>query len=352
MRFWIKPLFWMNFAYFVVLEILFSLLYWFGLMLMRFTGFMSPANSVFRFVGSISSTDPSVWLWIILSVFLFIIVMTPYIVIHVRLTKFFKRLVLTILSPEFGVEKAKLVGQTPGKLLPTKFVKFVVGINEKAREWMEMCFEKGSKKKFAIDAYNADHMRWKIKGHLVDFWESRLTFTERTPKEDEEGKIIYEDDFTDYFDGLIIRIQDAMPSKWDSTLFQVFHASDQPKVHRDRHEHGILITLIEGIVNRGIAGHCDESNSTLDDYPESLFQLEIPGDHSIAYVGVQGTDIYLFVKTNLDGTMFDFSMNQTTQKSLDLFREDLRMVKAHIDVSENAIDAMEDFQADAYRQSA
>jgi len=50
--------------------------------------------------------------------------------------------------------------------------------------------------------------------------------------------------------------------------------------------------------------------------------------------------------------MFDFNMNLPTQESLDLFREDLSMVKAHIGVSSAAISAMENLLADTYQKSA
>jgi len=281
MRNWIKPLFWMNFAYFVVFEIIFSAVYWLGLMLMRLTGFMSPVNSLFRWTGTIAGKDPSFFAWIVLSIILFVIIMLPYILVHVRLTKFFKRVVLIMLSPEFGVEKAKLVGQAPGKLLPTEFVRAIIGPQERPREWMGMCLEEGSKKKFEISAENSDHMRWKVAGQIVDFWETQLKFDAKTPKEDSDGKITYEHDYTTYFDGLIIRIKDVMPGEWDTELIQVSRARAQKKYHRDAHKQGFFISLIEDIINKGLAEHGDESNSTLDDYPESLSQLEIPGDQTL-----------------------------------------------------------------------
>jgi|GEM_PF-1127985 len=352
MRNWIKPLFWMNFAYFIVLEILFSLVYWIALKLMVFVGFMSPVNSLFRFVRTAAGPDPDVWTWLAMSALLFLIIMFPYILVHIRLTKFFKRVVLIILSPEFGVEKAKLVGQAPGKLLPKEFVIAIIGPQEKPREWMKMCREDGSKKKFEISARNSDHMRWKVAGQLVDFWETQLTFNAKRPKKHSDGKITYKDSVTTYFDGLIIRIKDVMPSEWDTELIQVSGARAKKRFHRYKHKQGFFISLIEDIINRGHAVHGNQRKPAFKDYPDAFTQIELPGDHNITYLGARGTDLYLFVTTKLAGTMFDFNMNLPTQESLDLFREDLSLVKAHIDVSSAAVTAMESLLAETYQKSA
>ena len=89
MRLWIKPLFWMNFSYFAVAEVIFSAIYWFGFAFMSLTGFMRPMAWLVGIVEPPSDSDDPVFVWAVLSILLFMLIMAPYTYVHARVTKFF-----------------------------------------------------------------------------------------------------------------------------------------------------------------------------------------------------------------------------------------------------------------------
>ena len=73
-RLWLKPLFIINFSWFVVIEIIFSLVYWTTFVLLTILPFVKPAV---LFVNGLHSNDPGIISWLIYSIIIFCIVMTP-----------------------------------------------------------------------------------------------------------------------------------------------------------------------------------------------------------------------------------------------------------------------------------
>lgn len=351
MRVWIKPLFWMNFVYFAVAELIFSAIYWSSYAFMRLTGFMSPMNSLFRMVQPSSGTDPELSVWLILSVILFLVIMTPYIFIHARVTNFFKRYVLKMLSPEFGITKSKFINQAPHKLLPSEFVRTVIGTQPTARNWIRSCSEPKSKNEFDIQTSNEDHMYWEYNGQSVNFWETQVEFIKGIPKKDSEGRTYHTQDWRTFFDGLAIRLGNVLPSAWDKTLFEITLTPKTKKLHRPIVKRGFFISIIEGYL-QGKGKHGSQKNTKLEDYPESVIRIDIDGDHKFRYIGAEGKNLYMFIETDSDGSMFDFNMNIDTKDSLELFREDLELVKYHLNLSSLVINKIESIRASDFKLSA
>ncbi len=351
MRLWIKPLFWMNFLYFAVVEAIFSAIYWLSYGLMNLTGFMRPMNALFRAVQPSAGNNPAVETWLFISILIFAVIMIPYMFIHVRVSHYFKRSLLNLLAPEFALDKARLVSQAPDRLLPTSFVRAVVASDADERAWIEACFDPDVDQKFELSTTNADHFSCETGGKPVDFWESQVMIKRLSPVTDSDGKKRYEGDHRTVFDGIVLRLEGVMPSNWTAEMFVVEPDAKSVADHRERHKQGFFIWIVE-MLNQGGANHGSAASSKPGDYPESLPNLNPANSGKIRFAGVESDNLYLFVETGLEGTAFDMNQNIGIRRNMELFRKDLEMVRQHLDLAPGIIDAAEAWLAGSYRQSA
>lgn len=354
MRIWIKPLFWMNFVYFAVVEAIFSAIYWLSYGLMNLTGFMRPMNALFRAVQPSAGSNPAVETWVFISLIIFAVIMIPYIFIHTRVSHYFKRSLLALLAPEFGLDNARLVSQRPDRLLLSTFVRRLVATDAGEREWIHSCFDPGIDRKFELSTTNSDHFHCQVGGKPVDFWESEVTLNRLSPVTDSDGKKRYESDRRKVFDGIVLRLEGVMRSEWTPELFVVERGQDRAAGHREKHRQGFFIWIIE-MLGRGGSEHGSEGNSTAADYPEPLAQgqgLALAEGGNIRFACAESGNLYLFVDTGLEGSTFDMNQNIGMRRNVDLFRQDLELVRKHLDLAPGIIDAAEAWLAGSYLQSA
>jgi hypothetical protein len=343
MRLWVKPLFWMNFLYFAVAEVAFSALYWIGAFAMKVTGFMAPMNALFRAVKPATGADPMFYTWLFISVIIFLIIMTPYIFVHLRLTSFFKKVVLKMLAVEFRATNEKLVNHSPNILLPTFFVQSIVGLKDGAREWIESCSDGDNK--FNVDTVNADHMHWEMSNYSMDFWEFQINFNLEIPGKDTDGKLSYTTDTKICFDGLTIRIEDVFSQHLPQGIFKIVDG-ELKEGHRKENDQGLFIGIIDASLTGG-GMHSTDEDSGLDNYPGSMSELSLGTRHNIRYIGVDGKSLFILIPTGLDSTMFNFNMHIPAKESVALFQEDLSVVKSGVDVISAIVSSVEAFHTES-----
>ncbi|MBF0266872.1 MAG: hypothetical protein HQL46_16535 [Gammaproteobacteria bacterium] len=343
MRLWVKPLFLMNFVYFVVAEVIFSAVYWGGYVFSKiaslsYIGFIGRPleifyNFLFRIIPTSSGGDGAFETYLFISVVIFFIIMIPYIVVHLRLTSFFKKAIFKNITTELKISEAQFITQSPGKLLPSELVNYLVSQDTKAKNWIVKTFEEqssnfqGDPKKFSLGTMNADHMKWTLNNQHFECWESRIDIDRKTPSRDSEDKLSYKSDKHTCLDGLVIKVNDIFTHEVGTKLYEV-NSAIQTAINREQHAQGFWISIIE-IFSRGVGKHQNESNTSLDDFPDTLFNIKLNDSLNLKYAGTQGKSLYLFIETRLDGTMFDFNQNIPVSKSIELFLEDLQFVLKH-----------------------
>ena len=107
-RLWLKPLFVINFSWFVVIEIVFSLVYWTTFALLKILPFVTPA---ILFVNGFHSDDPGLFSWLFYSLIIFCIVMTPYFFLQYKLSFHFKKTIFTKLASSINARSVQFHGQ-------------------------------------------------------------------------------------------------------------------------------------------------------------------------------------------------------------------------------------------------
>ena len=373
LRLWLKPLFWMNFIYFLAFEALVSIVYWAGYALVSASSVRTPwpflnfvqkilssifaplYDALFRAIGTGGSGGAGFAAWVFISLLLFVIIMIPYKIVHRRTTAFFKKLIFRDLCRSHGLPNGKFITQTPSNMLPSHLVRRIASSKDTAREWIISAFREnqlgfeGDPRKFHLGAHNADHMQWEIEGRVVDFWESNIYLLKRSPYRDEKEKLAYKRKYETCFDGVAIRINDVLPAGWSPDLYAI---GEGPATgHRAQHKQGILLTLIEAIL-RGSGSHGSEQDSGLDQYPVAITELDVGKEHSLRFVGVDQKSLYMFLETGLEGTMFNFNMNTKIARSEALFLEDLQLVLHHYQMIDRVLASLDEQQRLKYKASA
>ena len=335
MRLWIKPLFWMNLSYFVVVEITFSAVYWAGIATIRFSTWLTgwswltyPMEGMFRLVNGVRGEDPYVSLWLIISIVLFAVVMAPYSFVHRRLGLRFKQLAFRIASTSIGVRSAEVISQAPSKLLPSALVCQLVSSFPRPRRSIHSIFSRANSdrdppRKFEINAHNSNHMSWDIADTSTEFWESEIAFDEQTINERGSG---YDSDTTTYFDGIVLRVEDAMDEEWEPSLFRVENVHGVATDSRSRHgQQGFWMRVID-LLGRGLATHATSEDSTSTSYPAQIPHLDIELGGKVAFVGVDRRTLFLFVPTGFEGGGFELPMNVGVRESVAAFERELQRI--------------------------
>jgi len=101
------------------------------------------------------------------------------------------------------------------------------------------------------------------------------------------------------------------------------------KESRTIHKQNFLIKLYNDIVFKSIATKAVVSydNSHIEQFtaPE---KLKIQTESLFQFILCDQNNLYLFLKTELEGTSFDLNMNIPVKKSMELFKQDLDLVES------------------------
>jgi hypothetical protein len=335
-RLWLKPLFVMNFLWFLVIEIIFSLIYWTLFLLKSVIAFLIP---VFNLMNSVHPREGSLFWWIVFSVLIYIVVMTPYFFLQFKLSFHFKRTIFTKLATSFNAQKTKFHGQSSGLKIDQNLFTQLSTKDEQVSEWVKNSLEDFSKKtgdedkRFSISMTSTDHMSWEINNVKSDFFEAVINFKGEVKYTDEKGGTKYRTALEkELFDGIVILIEDVLDKPCKPTIFEIEQNSYEKKSkNREIHKQGLLISLYNDVVFKSLATNSTVAynNSLLTQYvsPE---KLNVKTDSYIQYVMCENKSVYLFLHTDLENSSFDLNMNIRVRESMELFKQDLTLVNTAI----------------------
>ena len=345
-RIWLKPLFFINFLWFLIIEIIFSLIYWTLFLLKSVIAFLIP---VFKVMNSTHPEKGSFFWWLVISILIYIVVMTPYFFLQFKLSFHFKRTIFTKLAATFNAQKTKFHAQSRGLKINQNLFTQLAAKDSQVSQWVKNSLEDFSSKpgnedkRFSISMTSTDYMSWEINNIKSDFFEAVINFKGEAKHTDSEGKTSYKTALEkELFDGIVILIEDALESPWSPTIFEIEQNFNEKKIkNRAIHKQNFLISLYNDIVFKTIATDSTAAynNSQLTQYivPE---KLKINTDSVIPYIMCENRNIYLFLHTDLESTSFDLNMNLRVRESMELFKQDLTIVQTAISEIEPILTAI------------
>lgn len=333
-RLWLKPLFVINFSWFVVIEIVFSLVYWTTFVLLKILPFVTPA---ILFVNGFHSDDPGLFAWVFYSLIIFSVVMTPYFFLQNKLSFHFKRTIFTKVASEINARSVQFHGQASKVNLDQNLFTQLAARNEKIKQWAEDSnndykLRPGNEdKRFSINNTATDHMSWEVNNVKAEFFEAVIEFDGEIKHVDKDGNVSYKSEFKEeLFDGIVILVENIFREPWKPTVFEIERIFiGKEKKNRTIHKQNFLIKLYDEIVFKYIATKTGVSynNSLIEQFVEPE-KLKIQTESLFQFILCDQNKLYLFLKTELEGTAFDLNMNIPVKESMELFKQDLSLVES------------------------
>jgi len=333
-RLWLKPLFILNFSWFVVIEIIFSLVYWTTFVLLKILPFVTPAV---LFVNGLHSNDPGIISWLIYSIIIFCIVMTPYFILQNKLSFYFKKTIFTKLAYSLNAKNVIFHGQSAKLNINQQLFTQLAAKDEIAKKWVKSSIEDfqskpgNEDKRFSISNTATDHMSWELNDFKTDFFEAVIKFDGEIKTIDSKGKASYKSEYTkELFDGIVIIVENVFKEPWKPTVFETERLFiGKEKKNRTIHNQNFLIKLYDDIVFKTFATKeaITYKNSSINEYVEPE-KIKILTESLFQFILCEQNNLYLFLKTELEGTSFDLNMNIPVKKSMELFKQDLDLVES------------------------
>lgn len=333
-RLWLKPLFVINFSWFVVIEIVFSLVYWTTFVLLKILPFVTPA---ILFVNGFHSDDPGLFAWVFYSLIIFSVVMTPYFFLQNKLSFHFKRTIFTKLASAINARSVHFHGHASKVNLDQNLFTQLAARNEKIKQWAEDSnndykLRPGNEdKRFSINNTATDHMSWEVNNVKAEFFEAVIDFDGEIKHVDKDGNVSYKSEFKEeLFDGIVILVENIFREPWKPTVFEIERIFiGKEKKNRTIHKQNFLIKLYDEIVFKSIATKTGVSynNSLIEQFVEPE-KLKIQTESLFQFILCDQNNLYLFLKTELEGTAFDLNMNIPVKESMELFKQDLSLVES------------------------
>ena len=333
-RLWLKPLFILNLSWFVVIEIVFSLVYWTTFLLLKILPFVTPA---ILFVNGFHSNDPGLFAWLFYSLIIFCVVMTPYFFLQNKLSFYFKKTIFAKLANSMNAKNIIFHGQSAKLNIDQQLFNQLAAKDEKSKNWVKASIEDyksnpgNEDKRFSIKNTATDHMSWEFNNVKADFYEAVIEFDGEIKTVNNKGKVSYETEYKkELFDGIVIVAENVFTELWKPTVFEterIFVAKE--KKNRTIHKQNFLIKLYDDIVFKSIATKTGVSynNSLIEQFVEPE-KLKIQTESLFQFILCDQNNLYLFLKTELEGTAFDLNMNIPVKKSMELFKQDLDLVES------------------------
>jgi hypothetical protein len=332
-RIWLKPLFLINLLWFLIIEIVFSLVYWTSFALLKIIPFLTPA---ILFVNSLHSENPGSMSWLFYSLVIFCVVMTPYFFLQFKLSFYFKRTIFTKLASSLNAKNSKFLGQSANIVLDQNLYTRLAAKDQKIMEWVEKSLQdfsssKGNEdKRFSIKMTGTDHMSWEINNINAHFFEGLIEFHGIEKFYDRHGKTQYKLVLNKkLFDGIVIFVENILKDSWSPTIFeteQIF-ADNEPK-NRKIHNSSFFTKLYSNLVFKSMASKTgaayDDTNLQQYVLPEIL---KIKTNSLFQYIICDNQNLYMLVHTDLENTAFDLNMNIPVKNSIEYFEHDLELVK-------------------------
>jgi hypothetical protein len=347
-RLWLKPLFMLNFTWFLIIEIVFSLVYWTSFILLKILPFVSPA---ILFVNGLHSDNPGLFTWLFYSLVIYFVVMIPYFFLQYKLSFYFKSTIFSKIAKSIKAKNSKFHGQSAHLNLDQNLYTQLASNDEKIKKWIKNSIENHESnpgdedKRFSIRNTATDQMSLEINNKSVKFFEAVIAFDGAEKYVDKDGKKRYRSTLEkELFDGIVIVAKDIFKEPWEPNLFEMERTFiEKGKKIRAIHEQSFLISLYNDIVFKSISSKTPVSynDSKVEQYtnPE---KLKIQTESLFQYIFCDKNDLYLLLKTELDGSSFDLNMNIPVKLSEELFKEDLSLVHSAINEIELIIKFIEE----------
>jgi hypothetical protein len=347
-RLWLKPLFILNFTWFLIIEIVFSLVYWTSFILLKILPFVSPA---ILFVNGLHSDNPGLFTWLFYSLVIYFVVMIPYFFLQYKLSFYFKSTIFSKIAKSIKAKNSKFHGQSAHLNLDQNLYTQLASNDEKIKKWIKNSIENHESnpgdedKRFSIRNTATDQMSLEINNKSVKFFEAVIAFDGEEKYVDKDGKKRYKSTLEkELFDGIVIVAKDIFKEPWEPNLFETERTFiEKGKKIRAIHEQSFLISLYNDIVFKSISSKTPVSynDSKVEQYtnPE---KLKIQTESLFQYIFCDKNDLYLLLKTELDGSAFDLNMNIPVKLSEELFKEDLSLVHSAINEIELIIKFIEE----------
>jgi hypothetical protein len=334
LRLWLKPLFVLNFSWYVVIEIVFSLVYWTTFVLLKIVPFVTPA---ILFINGFHSNKPSLFAWLFDSLIIFCVVMTPYFILQFKLSYYFKKTIFSKLAKSINAKSIVFHGQSSKLNINQNLFTQLAAKDEKSKNWVMSSIEDyqsnpgNENKRFSITNTATDHMSWELNNIKTDFFEAVIEFDGEIKTHDNKGRVCYNSEYKkELFDGVIIVVKNVFRESWNPVLFETERQFlDKGKKNRTIHKQNFLIELYNDIIFKTLATKktVTYKNSSIDQYFEPE-KLKIQTESLFQYIFCDENNLYLMLKTDLDGSCFDLNMNISVKASMELFKQDLSLVQS------------------------
>jgi hypothetical protein len=334
LRLWLKPLFIMNFSWFVIIEIIFSLVYWTAFVLLKILPFVTPA---ILFVNGFHSNEPAIFNWLLQSLIIFCVIMTPYFILQFKLSFYFKKTIFAKLAKSINAKNIIFHGQSSKLNINQNLYTQLAAKDQKSKNWVKSSIEDyqsnpgNENKRFSIKNTATDHMSWELYNIKADFFEAVIEFDGEIKTLDNKDRVCYKTEYRKkLFDGVVIIVNNVFRESWRPTLFETERQFiDKVKKNRTIHEQNFLIKIYNEIVFKTLATKKTVSykNSSIVQYYEPE-KLKIQTESLFQYIFCDQNNLYLMLKTELDGSCFDLNMNISVKASMELFKQDLSLVES------------------------
>jgi hypothetical protein len=173
-------------------------------------------------------------------------------------------------------------------------------------------------------------MSWELNNVKADFFEAVIEFDGEIKRVNHKGKVRYISEYNKVlFDGIVIVVENVFRESWKPTVFETENQFiDKGKKNRTIHEENFFIKYYNEIVFKTLAKKeaVSYQNSSIDQYFEPE-KLKIQTESLFQYIICDQNNLYLLLKTELDGSCFDLNMNISVQASMELFKQDLLLVE-------------------------
>jgi hypothetical protein len=304
--------------------------------------FAEPTTS---YVNNRHSGNNALYYWLFISLIIFCVVMAPYFILQHKLSFYFKKTIFTKLATSMNAKNIGFRGQSVKLNLSQNLFTQLAATNGKAMKWVNNSFvayktRRGDENKiFSIKITSTDHMSWEFNNVKADFYEAVILF-DASRKRKSGYKTAFEKEL---FDGIVILVENIFTEPWKPTVFETERVFTGKEKNRTIHKQNFLIRFYNYLVFRTRATEkvAAYDNSFIDQYIEPG-KLKIQTQSLFQYVFCDQKNLYLLLKTELDGTSFDLNMNIPVKDSMELFSQDLSLVATAMGEIQRILQFIED----------
>ena len=227
----------------------------------------------------------------------------------------------------------EIISFKPKRLSPTEFFKEFVKHSPLALDYVRKSF--GDKKlRFTVKSANQDLMAFTDAETRLEFWETTVSF-EAEEKSIKRGKNEWREVYSkEFFNGSCLRFVGVFQTPPKPQLIRIANTeevADTP-VREEQHYNAVAAFLTGLNSVFGTNTVLKKKGTQPEDYVGDPRVDEFLGKNvrHLRYIGINGRDVFLYIHTGLSGNLFEFSIKQTTARSIELFEQDLEFIRQRL----------------------